>query len=253
MDDVVILVLTCDRYSMTWPPFCHGMEKYWPDRPWPIHAITNHLDFPCAEVTIKVGDDRGWSSNIIRALEACKAPILLPVHDDFWLTGPVYTEALMEFADHIRHGRADRIDFWDPEPGHRRYGSDGHFEHDPRLFILAPDARYRCGGAAALWRREEYLKMQEPGWTAWNVETHSMERSEGNLKYVCVRRTEEFGDMGYFPYSVGDGWSNSVVWKGEWTDGARKYARQEGLDIDFSKSPGFSGYKGEFAWAKPSS
>ncbi len=248
MSDVVVLVLTCDRYSMTWPPFCHGMEKYWPDRPWPMHAITNFLDFPCADETIKVGDDKGWSSNIIRALEICEAPILLAVHDDFWLTGPVRTDVLMEFADHIRRGWADHVSFWDTDQS--RNDGDGHFEHDSRLFVYCPSAKYRAGGAAALWKREEYLKMQEPGWTAWQVEGHSRERSEGSLGYLCVRKTEEFGDMRYFPYSVGDEWANSVMWKGEWTEGAKRYAEMEGIEIDFSRNPGFCGWKGERVWAK---
>lgn len=212
MRDVAVLMLTCNRYLATWEPFHHGYCRYWPDRPW--HLVVK-------------GGKRGWSDTAIAALLEVGVPIVLLTLDDHWPTGLIDTDALMAFASHIRHGRADHIRLYDSgQPRH------GDFEPDPRLFIFARNARYRACLQPSLWSVEALLDLLRPGETAWDFEWHfSSKRTEGSLKYLCVKSNH------HFPYALGGEWGRGPVLKGEWTEAARRYAEREGLEIDFSRHP----------------
>lgn len=225
MSSVAVVMFTVDHYHPAWPPFCHGFHKYWPDCPWPLKVVTNHLDAPCGE-TVKVGDDLGWCSNAIHGLDKIRASTVVLTCDDFWLAGPVDTGAMRDFVAYVQHGDAVYIRLWTEG----RAKQDIAFEPDPRLFIFAPAEKHRASIQCSIWKVDDFRGLLKHGESCWNFEDHSRERSGGSLKYLCVKSNE------YFPYTYGDEWHSSPLSKGKWTDGARKYAEREGLEIDFSKN-----------------
>lgn len=212
MGDVIVLMLSCDHYSAAWPAFRHGFRKYWPDCPW--------------DLMVKAGK-RGWSDTAIAALKRVGAPIVLLMFEDHWLTDPVDTGALMDFAEHVRGGHADHIRL---KAGDLR--CEGVFPRDSRLAMAARNERYRACLQPALWRVEALLGLLRPGETAWEFERHSAKRTEGSEKYLCVRSSH------YFPYALDGEWGlGGPILKGRWTDAAVRYVEREGLEIDFSQDP----------------
>ena len=48
--------------------FCHGLEKYWPDCPYPVVFITNYLEPPVG-IAVKVGDENNFYRKLNTALD----------------------------------------------------------------------------------------------------------------------------------------------------------------------------------------
>lgn len=228
MVDLTVFVGSCDRYSATWLPFCHGLQKYWPDCPWPLRFLTNYGDPPCGKA-LKVGEEENWTDATRRGLEQVESGIVLYLMDDYWLTRSPDTKALSEFARILADGAAEYVLlFWN-----RRQDEERVFAADPRLFVVAKSDRYRATLQPTLWRREVFLDLLEDGETPWQFEIRGSVRSGRYDNFLSVSESI------YISYvSIPDpGYSREPVVKGKWTIGAVRYARREGLDVDFSTNP----------------
>lgn len=230
MTSTEILVQTLDRYHAVWQGFCHGIRTYWPDCPWIIRATTNCMDFPCGD-GLRVGGDRDWAENMSAALAKIEAPTLLVLLDDTWLTGPVDTNILLDFSGHVTEGRADHIHMITARAG----DAVGVASFDNRLLLRSPDARYRAALSAGFWRKNVLAELLPNSSSIWDFE-----RSEGaeDVRSYCVRKKGLPYMPRVFPARGHRQWRWTPVRRGRWTDDARRYARKEGLDIDFSKEPG---------------
>lgn len=227
---VTVFVHTTDQYRAVWPPFCHGFNKYWSDCPWPLRWMTNELDPPCGKA-IKTGTDTNWTAMMRKALPQVETPVILSTIDDYWLLAPPDTKTLMEYAVHCVEGRADMVGLW--LCASEAWNTED-FPHDSRLFKFLPNAYYRTSMRAAFWRVDALLALLKDGESIWGFETRGSDRSRGNDKIVCVKKLGCF----LYPSAVTPSWGDTCVTKGRWSPWARRYAREEGLDIDFSRNPG---------------
>ena len=124
-DSVAIVISSCDAFFDAWRPFHSFLRKFWPDCPFPIFLITNELEISSPRIhAIAVGPDRGWSSNLIAALEQIAFPHILYFQEDYFLTEPVRNAQLaQDFAEAIR---TDLCSEWS------RVGQDFAFENGDR-------------------------------------------------------------------------------------------------------------------------
>lgn len=242
MSDVTVFVSTCDRYQAAWLPFCHGFRKYWPDCPWPLVFMTNHLEAPCG-TTVKTGDDRGWGRMMLKALDEIGTPVILYMMEDAWLSAPADTQALVGFAAILLRDEADHLRLCPPGPEGRPPKRD--YPGDPGVFVFADDETYRTSLHAGFWRVDALKRLVQPGDGPWKFELNGNARTRGSDRFLCVR------EMAYlrYPTPADADWSEGVIWRGDWLDAARRYAELEGLCIDFSRRPGDGSlYADSFGW-----
>src|SRR2546423_11627672 len=92
---VAVLVSSCDAFFDAWKPFAAFLGIFWRDCPFPIQLITNDLGLRSTRIAaLTIGPDRGWSSNLQRALDRIPQPYVLYFQEDYFLTAPVETEQL---------------------------------------------------------------------------------------------------------------------------------------------------------------
>ncbi len=219
MNNVTLLVSTFDAFSVCWKPFLHGLKKYWPDHP-RLCFITNVKDVECGEA-IKVGPDKGWSGNLLYALERIDTPYVLYAQEDYWLKKPVVTENILAYVALMEKGIADYIRLYPAPP------PDFEFPGDPRLGIIAPDAPYRASNQMALWRKTVQMELLDPTESGWTFEVEAS------------RRSRRFGDRFLSVKSVkhGTDYVFTAVVNGEWIPEAYAYAETEGISVDFEGLP----------------
>ena len=71
---LAIVVSSCDKFFDAWRPFAFFFRKFWPDCPFPVYLIVNRLHARSNWVrAINVGKDKGWASNMDRALREIAA------------------------------------------------------------------------------------------------------------------------------------------------------------------------------------
>ncbi len=220
MNNPSILVSSFDRYSACWVPFCHGLQKYWPDHFTPLYFITNQKDPPCGQA-IQVGQDRGWAGNLRYALEQIESPYILYAQEDYWLTAPVNSAAISEYAAWLAADRADYIRLYPAPPPALP------FPGDDRLGILDVHAEYRTSLQMALWRKSVLQALLVPGETPWQFEVHGSQRSQVyGERFLSVTKK-----------SLGTSYIFTAIVDGAWSPKAFDYAKQEKLHIEFDQLP----------------
>lgn len=233
MSDVTVVIGTLDLYKAVWVGMCHGLKRYWAACPWPIQFITNKRDAPCGG-TVKVGGDHtDWAGRMRRGLGQIQSPVILWLTSDNWITAPIDTKVLVNFAQHILAKKADHIRLY---PGWDHDTAKRPFRHDPRLMIFTRNSPYRCSLKPSLWQRKILLSLLRDGEQAWDFEREASKRSrELGDRFLAV------SDWGHFPMvTAGDpsgDWVKSPVVRGRWTKAGKAYAEREELRIDFSKHP----------------
>lgn len=225
-----ILITSCDVFEDCWAPYAHGLRKYWPDCPFPVHLITNEKRFDDPVIsTLQIRPDRGWAKNLRQALDTLEPEILLYTHEDFWLAAPVDTTEILEFVAHIANGRADYIRLY-PAPG-----PDRPFPADSRLGALSDKAPYRTSLQAALWRKSVLQELLRDEESCWQFELDGTPRSR-----VYADRFLSVKPMQAVPgrtKPIGLHYVCTAINKGRWATEAVDYARREGLSIDFTNRP----------------
>ena len=222
---VSVFISSCDAYQSCWAPFCHGLKKYWPDCPWPIYFVTNFLEPPCGW-TLKVGKEQDWTATQRMALRQISSDVILFMLDDFWLTDRVDTKSLVEFADLILEGKADKIHLTNFSDERKTVVPS---DIDKRLNGYASNSKYRTALQGGLWRVGVFKSLMRDGESPWEFETKGSARSQ-KTPYTFLNIKEHL----YLRYTTRPG----AVEKGQWTQMAIDYAEREGLEVDFTRRPG---------------
>lgn len=240
-NDVTVIIGSVDKYSMAWPMFEHGFKKYWADCPWEVVAITNFKDFPIGR-TVKVGEDHSWSESVRKGLEQVNTPYILWMMEDYWLTGPVDTQALVDFASYLQQDKIDHIRLLPPAPGldlgapiTPNMECKHPFAEDDRLWVFQDDGEYRASLAASLWKKDKFLEFLEDGKTPWDFEHDAGIKSRGNDRHLCCVLPEIMcWPWRTNPYNNG---KESPIRKGQWTEAAHLYTEAEKFEVDLQWHP----------------
>jgi len=225
MTQVAVIINSFDGFSDCWPGLIHGLTKYWPDCPYPIHLVSNFKDCDAGDVsTLKVGDLASWSERLLAALSRVHTPYILFLQEDYWLTSPVDTERVEEYVRVMERDDLSYIRLLAVPPP----GLDS--PSDPRLGIIARDSGYRTSTQIALWRREVLSELLVPGESVWQFELEGTPRSRryGDT-FLSVKAHDDD------PYYWGMYYLCTAVNAGRWSRAAKRYAETEGVAMDFGQ------------------
>lgn len=219
-DNLSLLVSSCDKYAVCWIPFCHGLNKYWPEHPDRVYFITNQLNPPCG-TAIKISEDRGWAGNLLHALDLIETDFILYAQEDYWIQSRVNQRQIDDYMQILESNQADYIRLY-PAPG-----PDLPFPLDPRLGIISPGSEYRASLQMALWRKKTLLSLIETCESPWEFEVKGSYRTKSNTSgYLCVTRK-----------NYGIDYVFTAVVNGYWSPKAYEYASKEGMEIKFETLP----------------
>ncbi len=215
-DSVAIVVSSCDAFFDTWRPFTFFFRKFWDDCPFPVYLIINRLRIRSNFIrAIEVGRDKGWASNMQRALDQVAEPYVLYMQEDYFLTAPVDRSQLAgDFAYAFEHDAASFCFF-----GRSQLESD-YVHINDRFGILPPDSDYRTRCQVTLWKRDVLAATLRPGETAWNMEARGSARTRDLLALSYT-----YKNGGPIPYLM------SGVSRGLWTPQGLALCREHNVRI----------------------
>jgi len=222
---VALVVSSCDAFFDAWRPFHAFLEKFWDDCPLDGFLVTNGLEVRSPRIrSIAVGEDRGWSSNLLLALTQIAHPYVLYFQEDYFLTAPIDRASLADdFAQVIESG-AESLCFRarsEPDAGFKplndRYG----------LVPIHSDGRTRC--QVTLWKRSALESILREGETAWNFEARASGRTQE--MQILSYRSRENAPIRYLM---------SAISRGLWMPEAVALCRAHEVAIDPFFRPVFS-------------
>jgi hypothetical protein len=216
-----VLVSSCDAYQEVWEPFFTLFFRYWPDCPFPVYLIANHISYPDERVsTILVGQDRGWGSQMRLALERLSETHIIYFQEDFLLERRVDTARIIRLLNYMEKRQAGCLRLY-PCPGPDLPSIDNEEVGEISRF-----ASYRVALQAAIWHKPVLQALLVDGESAWKMEGQGSERSRAlEVPFLSVKRhpvTDLVADPA-IPYYC------TAIVRGRWVQGAVELCNREGI------------------------
>lgn len=228
-----IFVNSSDGFEDCWHPFFKLFNTYWPDCTAEIFLNTETkqwrypgLAIECTRVQSN-GHRSTWSECFAEGLRQVRTPLVLYMHEDFFIERPV-DGALIEDLATCMH-----TDETIKHIGLTHFGSVGPFTSttDPRLWKISQRSPYRISAQAGLWRVDTLLSYLRPEENAWMFELFGTRRAR--------RREETFLTLSRELYSPANHpvmlYTHTGIIKGQWHQGMPKLFRDHDISIDFTK------------------
>ena len=109
MNQIALIVHTCDRYQLLYKGFEYFFKKYFPYWEVPIsyYFLTEEVDHPTTIFTnIKTGKGE-WSDRLLNALEQIPEEYVIYFQEDMWLTKPVDSDTVKQILDFVIKEQTD--------------------------------------------------------------------------------------------------------------------------------------------------
>ena len=215
---MVILVMSCDRYSSdTFELFHHCAEKYWPNHPEIIYC-TETITNPYYRTINSNYPVRQWTRRLEECLNQIEDDLVLVCPDDTFLRNSVNTttiEKLTQFID-------NKLIAINLEPP---------LDCTPCNEILSvriPTSSWLTSMMPQIWNRKKLIEL-----------IHNKDLSPRDTEHLGKDTPYSFGiiatgqqdfDFGkrprIYPYAIVEGkWAREII----------EFCKQEGIEIDFSK------------------
>ena len=215
-DCISIVVSSCDSFFDAWRPFAFFFRKFWPDCPFTVRLVVNHLELRSEFIhAIRVGDDKGWATNMHAALQQVTTPYVLYFQEDYFLTSAPDEEQLARDFEFALKEDAASLCFRDLsglEPQLARTAD--------RLVSVPRDSTGRTRLQVTLWKREALAHLLRPGETAWDMEARGSQRARDLRLFAYARNAD--APLRYLM---------SAIVRGLWTREALALCAEHGLAI----------------------
>ena len=213
-----IVISSCDAFKDCWEPFIYSVKKYWPDTPCEMFIVSNHLTIEDEKVKfIKVGDDKGWASNLKVALSGIEADYILYLQEDYWLTKTVDTEKLLSQIVYCETNGVDYLRLNIP------FSDNTKIDSHHALCPLEKD-KYAICLQAAIWKKVTLEKLLIDGWSGWDYEAKACKYAIDNNIAVKAQVVLSMADDIILHYVEG-----TAVRKGKWTRQGAAFLKEYGF------------------------
>lgn len=219
MNQISILILSCDSYADLWPAFFSFFWKYWPDCPYPVYMASNQKAFPDERVTsIYLGPDQGWARGAKKALESIPTKYVLLLLEDFLIYKKVDTEKIIKSSQEFIELGGSYLRLRPFPPPDQPVPAQNIFGQ------IEPGAPYMVALQAAIWEKDIFLALLKENETAWDMEIKgSLRASSLANKFYCA----------WQPLLV----YTAAVTRGKWRISAIRLCDREGVALDLISRP----------------
>lgn len=215
-DNTCILIPSCDAFADAHPPFMACLEKYWPDREWPMHGLS---EYGWGENPLAVGNDNGWCANLIKGLEQIDDDYVMMFLEDMFLCETPDQDA-MNYA----HRLVSQYNV-----GAVRVGPGAEecepTQHGPGVGKMLRSSAYRISTSPTIWDKKYLLSvLRGPRInTAWDFEIVGTRQSVAPNGKQILKMLQEPP-----PVQV----LYTAITRGRFEEGALQWLRRVGIEVE---------------------
>lgn len=222
MNEIAVVVSSCDKYSDVWKAFFTLFFKYWPDCPYPIYLISESIVYPDSRVKMISVKDEDWSTRIITALKSISQPDVIFMVEDYLIDRPVNTKQIELLVDYMHKRKAGYLGFVpNPEP-------DISCDDNSIVGEVSKGSAYRLSTQAAVWNKDILLRLLRKGESIWDFEINGTNRTNDlNVIFLRLKKDPHNNYPIHYPGYTG-------VTRGRWSLEAVKLCKKEGIQIDLT-------------------
>lgn len=176
MNELSILILSCDKYSDLWGGFFYQMNKTFPTQ-LKKYLVSNHLDYVEQDIAnltvIKNGDDTNWSGNLLKVLTKIPEKKVFIILEDIYIESQVDPRIFEQIQNFLFETDAQHIKYM---------GSP-----KATLPVNTEFSAYEIGmpylvSACGIWDREYLSSLLIDGENAWDFEVNASYRAKYSAK-----------------------------------------------------------------------
>lgn len=237
MNDVTVLVNSCDKYESAWEPFFRLLKLQWPEVVnYKIILNTETKTFNCDFLnvtTICSGTKMTWSERLKNTLKQIDTEYILYFLEDFFLMQKVSTESLEEAYKKIKS---------DKDIGYigLKYNKKHKFKNPSEIdlsqkFFSKDDiiTINRINSMTALWRKDWLFDLLRDHETPWEFEKYGSIRSRRTNKKVLIINNLNGVCAPVFDYDVDIEFGHGLT-RGQWLPKNKELFEKYGIEADFS-------------------
>lgn len=218
MENISLLIMSCDAYKDVIDVFLSVWYKYSPWWKYNIYLVTEKRQYKYPGVKTIAPGEISWNDRIKQALTEIDTEYVLYMQDDYFVSNNISEVDFKKIIDSIYEAN---LNFYKLV----NYPKINNHKYDNNYLSLIPNnKRYGINLWPAIIRKEWLIKeLPDYSCNPWEVEVHFLEKVKNKFtNYIdgCVVDTRNF--MG-----IRDG-----IRKGKWWTPTIKYFKKNGVDIN---------------------
>lgn len=176
MDDISIVVVSCEKFKDTWRIMHESLKLIPRNQEVKVYWITDG-DFPFKSedegvFQIKLGTDEGWVYNLKSGLEKIESEYILYLQDDFFLTKKHPENWLNDVLGIVQNNDLDYYRVFPPYIGVS--------ENDRKVNLAKYSDNYALCLRPSLWLRSSFIRLLSSELNPWEFERQIKNFIKGN-------------------------------------------------------------------------
>ena len=205
-NDISFLILSCDKFEVTWKACIDHFYKAWPDCPYPVYLLNNFISTKDERVKdLLVGEDLNWSDTLKKGLLKIESKKIFFLYDDAFITHIDTKEVESVFKIAFEN------DFDSLALRKRVFDKGQRFNE--KIYKINPTAKYRNSLYLNLIKKDLILSLLKSGENTWQFEKNGNIRNK-NYDFYSVYKSNLITEH------------HGIV-KGKWMPEVYKYLKKE--------------------------
>lgn len=168
MNDITMLIFSCEKFSDLWDAHVRLLEENWPDRGMETYLVTDaehKTNFANVSV-LSAGPEASFTARVRYACAAIQSKYVFLTLDDYFLIHPVDTARIRQLIAVMEREKLDYLRLYDRPK--RATGALMAGERD--LYHIINEERYSVNLYAGIWRRDFLLQTAIGERNPWSYE-----------------------------------------------------------------------------------
>ena len=214
MDDIVMIIMSCDAFSDLWDGYVRLLEQNWPNRHIKAVIVTDKETVKKYERVDVFCPPYGanWSERLHSAVLAYKSEHYLRTLDDYYLVEPVDNTRISELINLVDAASIDYLRLFK----HPVLATKESLAHSKEFRVIDLGEVYSVNLYPAIWRKEFLLSCFRDAMNIWQFEVSLTDCARNYDAKCVVDLTNDFKIL-------------DVVRKGKLIRKAGKYIKKRGL------------------------
>ena len=226
MNNITLLVNSCDKYSDAWMPFFTLFDTYFSNFTNEKFLNTEKLEYNSNNVKTIHSSKKTWSKRLIDALKQVDTEYVLFMLEDFFLQKPVKQDIFYSHLDYISKHKDVGVIYYIPDMDYNLWQAK---TYDESLFLeeIIPGSPLRINAQTAIWRKEYLLKILLSKEDPWDFEKFGSLRSiKYKDKVLCCKSSK---DVFHYKVYIGFGYGIS----GKWLKNNKELFEKHNINVNF--------------------
>ena len=220
MNDVAVVVFSCDKNEELWPIFYQCLEKYWPNHPH-TYLLTETINSPIMETITLNYDLDHWTNRMRESLKMIPNNKIVFICDDCFLKEPINMDKFSRCFEILSKDNTASINF--------ELLDDYRDKECPYegFRLKSKESSYVVSFLCGLWNKDKLIDiLSVKDCSPWKLEMEQIHKDFDYYQNVNEKILSWFRD---------GGGENAAIRQGKWMHGIEDFLKSENLEVDFSK------------------